>query len=517
MRAMGFALALAWVQIVGSQAVAQEVPRQQAEAQARALVARGQGAQAIPLLKAEIERDPTSESLRLLLARAYLDDGNDFWALRTVAAAADLHPEDCNLPLWLAWIQIRQGALDQARTLLDGACSHWQPEKTRRALLSAMLAEQAGSQAEAQARLDDARAASLAYPEDRAAISQLQDRPETGYLAPFSGRLELGLGWAANARAGSPTDPTEAGTSASSPVGQTAVWVRFVMPGRSWVRPSLEAETHAMGYTAAAGRDFSYLMLGARPGVLLGRGNRRVLLAYHYESLLLAGGDPFQKGPFWFYDSHRGELEIEVFSGLTVFGGVGKRNFRETGRSRLEADGGIGGAFEVGSRLHLLGALSGRLHDAKNDAYDLRGASLLIAADVRLPRRWSMRAGFLGSYDVYPRWDGYLDMLVRERQDRLLKLSVSAFIPPLRDQVRLGFSYEFSTRDSTAQPFAYTDHRLLAKLIWTFTADPWLPAAVAPSDHVALDYGLHSRELTERVQDLLRQDEAVQRSSSCQE
>jgi hypothetical protein len=272
-----------------------------------------------------------------------------------------------------------------------------------------------------------------------------------------------------------------------------------------------------MGYTAAAGRDFSYLMLGARPGVLLGRGNRRVLLAYHYESLLLAGGDPFQKGPFWFYDSHRGELEIEVFSGLTVFGGVGKRNFRETGRSRLEADGGIGGAFEVGSRLHLLGALSGRFHDAKNDAYDLRGASLLIAADVRLPRRWSMRAGFLGSYDVYPRWDGYLDMLVRERQDRLLKLSVSAFIPPLRDQVRLGFSYEFSDRDSTAQPFAYTDHRLLAKLIWTFTADPWLPAAVAPSDHVALDYGLHSRELTERVQDLLRQDEAVQRSSSCQE
>ena len=136
MRATSFALTVTWVLLEGSQAAAQEVePRQQAETRARALLAHGQGAQAIPLSRRRFERDPTSESLRLLLARAYLDDSNDFWALRTVAAAAELHPEDCNLQLWLAWIQIRQGALDQARTLLDGACSHWQPEKARRALL----------------------------------------------------------------------------------------------------------------------------------------------------------------------------------------------------------------------------------------------------------------------------------------------------------------------------------------------------------------------------------------------
>lgn len=512
MRATSFALAMAWILLDGSRAGAQQVePR--AEARARALLAHGQGAQAIPLLKAEIERDPASESLRLLLARAYLDDSNDFWALRTVAAAAELHPADCNLQLWLAWIQIRQGALDQARTLLDGACSHWQPEKARRALLLAMLEQQVGSQAEAQARLDEARGAGLVYPEDRAAISQLEDDLEPGYLPPVSGRLDLNLGWAANARAGSPADLTTAGKSTSSPLAQTAVWLRFVMPGRSWVRPSLEAETRALGYSAAAGRDFSYLMLGGRPGVLLGRGKRRVLLAYHYESLLLAGGDPYQDGPFWFYDSHRGELEVEVLSGLTVFGGVGKRNFREMGRSRLEADGGIGGAFQVGSRLRLLGALSGRLYDAKNDAWDLRGASLLVSAEVRLPRRWSMRAGFLGSYDLYSRSAGYFDLA--ERRDALLKLSASAFAPPFRDQLKLGLTYEFSARDSTASSYAYTDHRLLAKLIWTFTADPWLPAAVSPSDHVALDYGLHSREIADRVQDLLRQDEAMQRSSSC--
>jgi hypothetical protein len=255
-------------------------------------------------------------------------------------------------------------------------------------------------------------------------------------------------------------------------------------------------------------------MLGGRPGVLLGRGQRRALLAYRYESLLLAGDDRYQSGPLWFYDAHRGELEIE-FSGLTVFGGIGKRSFRQIGRSRLEADGGMGGAFKVGSRLRLLGALSGRFYDAKNDAYDLRGASLLIAADFRLPRHWTTRVGFLASEDLYPHSTGYFSP--DKRHERLLKMSASAFSPPLRDHLKLGLTYEFSTRESTAQPYAYTDHRLLAKLIWTFTADPWLPAAVSPSDHVALDYGLNSGEQTERVQDLLRQDEAVQRSSSCRE
>ena len=132
MRATRFAFVLACGLLAGTQARGQGAPPASVEDRARALLAHGQGAQAIPLLKAEIERDPASESLRLLLARAYLDDSNDFWALRTVAAAAELHPVDCNLQLWSAWIQIRQGALEQARTLLDGACSHWQPEKARR-------------------------------------------------------------------------------------------------------------------------------------------------------------------------------------------------------------------------------------------------------------------------------------------------------------------------------------------------------------------------------------------------
>ncbi len=487
--------------------------------QARALVAQGQAARAIPFLKAEIERQPTSKPLRLLLARAYLDDGNDFWALRTVAAAADLYHEDCNLSLWLAWIEIRQGALDRAREVLDRACAHWPPEHARRALLLGMLEERAGSPAQALAWLDKAQASAWVYPEDRVAISDLRDKLLPGHLPPISGRVEVGLGWTANALAGSPTDPTSAGRSAASPLGQTAVWVRFAPPGLSFVRPSLEADLRAVGYTAAAGRGFSYLALGGRPGLQIGRGNRRVLLAYHYDALLLAGGDTYEQGPIWFYDAHRAEAELEVGSGVVVFGGVGKRRFREMGRTRFEADGGVGGGFDLGARTHLLGALSGRVHDAANDAYDLRGASLLVAAEIRLPGRWSARTAFLASGDLYPRSPGYFDPAANttNRRDLLLKVSASAFMPPLLDPMKVGFTYELATRGSTAGPYAYTDHRLFCRVIWTFKADPWLPAALSPSDHVALDYGLGGEALEERVQDLLRQNEDVQRSAACRD
>ena len=68
---------------------------------------------------------------------------------------------------------------------------------------------------------------------------------------------------------------------------------------------------------------------------------------------------------------------------------MGKRSFREMGRSRQEADGGIGGAFEVGSRLRLLGALSGRCYDAKNEKHRARAlgdAREQLNDPARIPR-----------------------------------------------------------------------------------------------------------------------------------
>jgi hypothetical protein len=475
----------------------------------------GKTGQAIALLKEEIERHPLDKGLRLRLARAYLDDGNDFWALRTVTAAAEIHPEDCNLRLWQAFIQLRQGELESARNLLQPPCATWPPTEARRSLLLALAEQGAGNVDVAQAHLDRARVERFAFVEDREAIAQVQAQLRPDFLAPFSGRLDLAVGGTSNARAGSPVDPGTQG-NARSLVAQAAGFVRFVSPGRAWARLSLEAEARALGYQADAGKDFSYLQLGGRPGVLFEALGKRALLGYRYEALLLAAGDLYQDGPLWFFEAHRGEWELELGPSVTVFGGVGRRGFREIGRTRTEIDGGIGGGFPLGARLHVMAALSGRYHDAKNDAYDLRGVSLLLSAEHRFPGRTIARAGVLASADSYPRSAGYFDA-EKDRRDLALRISLSVFAPPFENHVKLGVTYEFAVRDSTAAPYAYSDHRLLAKLVWAFTADPWLPHPVTPVGHVPIDYRLEAAESTEQVQDLLRSSEAAQRSSSCRE
>jgi hypothetical protein len=342
---------------------------------------------------------------------------------------------------------------------------------------------------------------------------------DPGYLPPLSGRFELALGGTTNARAGSPVDPESQGNGARSLAVQANGSMRFVSPNRDRARLSVEAETRAIGYQAAAGRDFSYLLLGGRPGVLLDFLGARALLGYRYEALLLAGGDGYDNGPLWFSEAHRGEWELELGQHLTFFGGAGRRAFRELGRTRTEVDGGVGSGFALAPRINLMGALSGRYHDARNDAWDLRGGSLLISTEWRAQSRWSVRAGALASLDDYPHSAGSAEFNSpgQARFDRLLRLSASGFAPPWHNHVKLGVTYEFAVRDSTADDYDYVDHRVLAKLIWTFTADPWLPHPANPVGHVPIDYGLKAAELAERIQDLLRQDEATQRSSSCRE
>lgn len=487
-------------------------------AQARTLLTDGKPEQAIALLKPAIGQWPQDKVLRLLLARAYLDDGNEFWSMRTLNAASEVFPEDCDVSLWQAWVQIQLGELDQARERLATACSAWAPDSARRALLSTMLEQQAGSSTAALVELDRAAAEPFVYAEDRAAIARLRDSVDPGSLPPLSGRLDVAAGYTSNALAGSPVDPVAQGSGAPSPVLATSAFMRLAPPMRSWIRPALDVEAHGLGFSAEEGKDLSFLMLDVRPVVILGRSGPRASLAYRYESLLLAGGDRYGQGPIWFFDAHRGEWELELLRQLTVFGGAGRRTFREYGRGRFELDGGVGATLPLGARVHLVTALSGRYHHARNEAWSLYGGSLLASAEVRLPRRWSVRAGLLASADRYPDSKGYFDPnTTSARRDLLFKVSASAFAPPLANGVKLGVTYEFSKRDSSAAPYSYEDHRILAKLIWNFAFDPWLPRAATPARHVPLDYRLGEAETGERVQDLLRQDEGAQRSSSCRE
>ncbi len=480
-------------------------------ARAREFLARGQTAEATSLLKEALRDEPDSEVLALLLADAYLLSGNGPWAQRTLAEHLELRTESHEAASWLAFLLLGQGALDDAQALLAEPFTG--PLEVRRRHLLSLVARNQGDLDAAQAHHDAAHGAPTAFPEDREALSQAAAQAP-GYLPPLAGRLELSGGWTANALAGSPADPALGGAGSASGLVQGSAWLRF-LPVTGPFRPSLEGELRALGYTSSPGGDASYLLVGARPGLLLGSA-RTLLLAYHYEGLLLAAGDRYAAGPLWFYDTHRAEVEASLLPSLTLFGGIGRRAFREAGRTRSEVDLGLGGGGAVSRHVQLLGALTGRRHDAFKAAYDLWGASGLLSAEVRLPARWSVRLGVVASFDHYPESAGYFDAAspTAKREDFLLKASVTAFTPPLHG-VRAGVGYEYSQRFSSATPYDYEDHRLSVRLQWSFSADPWLPRAEAPADHVPLRYGVAATELEERIQDLLRQDEAAQRSSSC--
>ena len=78
-------------------------------------------AAAIELLKRAQGAHPESELVALALARAYVDDGNDFWALNSLAEFTRQHPPACESRAYASWIHLRQANLDQAQELLDGA------------------------------------------------------------------------------------------------------------------------------------------------------------------------------------------------------------------------------------------------------------------------------------------------------------------------------------------------------------------------------------------------------------
>jgi hypothetical protein len=255
-----------------------------------------------------------------------------------------------------------------------------------------------------------------------------------------------------------------------------------------------------------------------RPGVIVGDSTPSGLLAYRFDALLLAGGDRYENGPLWFYNAHRAELEVNLLRNLSLFGGIGRRLFREIGRSRIEADGGVGGSYLPVSQLRILGALSGRWHAADKEAHDLRGGSALASAELRLPHDWAVRAGALVGLDWYPNSAGYFDAAKpdTDRRDLLLKLSASGFSPAFAG-IKVGGTYEYAERFSTTTPYSYRDHRFLLKVVLSFATDPWGPRAVSPEGRVPLDHGASPSVFDERLQDLLRQDEAAQRSSSCVE
>jgi hypothetical protein len=481
------------------------------------LIAAGRARDAVKHVKPLVKAHPDQPAFVHLLARAYLADNNPFWAQRTLQKA-----QDCTSRSWLIWVHIQNGDLDLAQEELAAeGCPTSAPDTARWRLLETFLARTQGETHWAFAAVVQTPDAGEIYAEDQRLWLFLRGAEDPGWIEPLSFRMELAGGFTSNSKGGSPTDPGTQGPK--SALLRMDLFGRLVWPVTRLLRPTLEAgmKGHGIATQQEGARKLSYLQVHARPGIVWGTKFPRIIMGYKVDYLVL-NQDLERKRRF--FEAHRGEIELET-GRMTYFAGAGRRIYHENGRTRFEIDGGLGGSFLLFERARMLAAFSLRYYDAVGDPYDQMGATGLLVSRISVGYGLVARLGITLGVDYYHNSGGELGALAygsdQKRFDVLTKVSAGLW-SPMWMGARAGLSYEFSYRESTADEiddYDYNEHRLLLKVRWSFDLNPWAPQVVETKGRVALGYGLSEQAGTgmeeERIQDLLRQDEAARRGSSC--
>lgn len=432
--------------------------------------------------------------------------------MASAPARAEPPRHECEARARLAWDLLRRGALDPAEAALRGPrCPRPGPEEGRWLVLRAALLQARTFDAAAGRALDRFDRLPAAYPEDLGLAAHLRRQVAVAAAPPLSLRLDLLGGWTSNALAGLPVDPDAPGPR--SPFARADLAGRLLLPRRGPVQPTVEGLVAGVALADAEAQRYTSGQLLLRPGVLLGRATS-VLLAYKLDLYLMN-----QKGAALYYQAHRAEAELQ-WRRLLAFAGVGWRQFHDGDRTRAEMDGGVGWTFAPGPRLRLILVGSLRYQLADDVAYDVAGGTALANARVALGRGVVLQLGATLGYDYYVSSGEQRGLelfgLVGKRRDLLSTATATVWSPAWRG-LRLGVGYDYARRDSNAdrpRRFDYQEHRVALRVRWTGDFFPQAPRATEPPGHVPLDYGIAARGATmdeERIQDLLRQDEADRR------
>jgi len=471
---------------------------------------------AVDAARAALEAWPESGRLHVLAAAAYLRADNPVWALRTLLRRVSQAPDDCDAATWLAWVQLRLDQPEGAAALLDDpACLRDDAAGTRRLLVRALAEHKTGDAVAAADDLDRARRQATIDASDAVALGALSRAAEPDRVRHVTWRLEASAGWSTNPLLGAPNDPEVAAAADGSGYLQLDGWARLAPDPALPVRPLLELQPRLVRYLSEGTEGLSTLILSGRAGVLLGRDFPRLTLAWRPDYVLLELGDTYSPGPLWYYGAHRAEAELEVSRGLVVFAGGGRRDFRELGRSRWEADLGAGGGVSLAARWSLLWAVTGRAHVAQDKAYDLYGGTAIFSLDARLPAAlWARATGGVG-LDWYPSSAFAFD-IADERRDLAVRAGLQLGLAP-EPGVRVGLGWEMTWRDSTVPEYAATDHRVSLRVAWSGAVDTAGPEPIPDALLAPLGWGLDGGDdgTGERVQDLLRRDEQVRPGCGC--
>lgn len=475
--------------------------------------------QRIDQLKRATAADTDNEALHHDLAAAYLDDNNVFWALRVLDRFEQSHPPACDSRAFQALIHIRQANFALASQILETpGCDTPDYVAARQALLRAWSAAHQADTLTATAYLRQASKSSRLFAEDQPLLNSLILRYDPGRLPVASGRIGLVGGWTSNGLAGSPVDPVHANRTTDTPLLQLDARLRVVIPTFPAIRPVVEMRFRELELLASALGSLSYRNPSIRPGVLIGATTPRLLVNYGFDAVQIAGRDRYEEGPLWFSQGHRADYELEVTDNLYVFGGAGHRSYREGGRTRWEAEHGLAVGFDVASTWKATVGAVAHWYSARNHAYDSVGGSLLTQVQAPLSSLLEARANASIAAETYPNSNGYFTTdPTKDRNEVQLRVKPALWTASFQG-FRAGLEYEYSHRWSSAESFAFDDHRFTLHLAWVFDSDQFTTTLVPADGRRPLEYGLKSSGRWQddvRIRELMQQDEAVKRGSSC--
>lgn len=475
--------------------------------------------EAIRVLKEGMEAFPDHERIRHALALAYLEAENEFWALKVLREYEQDHPPACNTRAFEAWIHIQQANFDLAEEILDTpGCETPSYAAARQTLLRAHMAAQKGDHGAAKKHMEQARGAERYYEEDKALLDALSARYDPGRMPVASWRIDLAAGWTSNGLAGSPQDPADIGTDTQSSLIQLDARLRVVVPASRMIRPVIEGQVRTVDLLAHTVRPLSYRQPSLRPGLLIGDTTPRLLLTYGVDAVQMMGGDRYEEGPLWFSQGHRFDYELEATDYLFAFGGGGHRTYREAGRTRWEAEQGLALGLPLSDDLRLMAGASARWYRAENEAYDADGATVLGQLQTKLPASLEGRLNASLSYDDYMNSHGYFPGARGDKRRDLQVRIKPGLWSPSWSGLRIGLDYEYSHRSSTAENYAFGDNRVLLHAVWVMDGDRFGANVIPAEGREPLPHGVAaSGQLADdvRIRDLMQQDEAVKRGSSC--
>ena len=467
------------------------------------------GREAVEVLKAARACAPQDADVATALGIAYARMGNHPWALRSLQAS----PDDCRARAWTAWVYLQMAMPDEAARALEGVRCDDEKLAARLEIVRAMIAVTAGRDDDARAALRGVLDADAMSESDADAFENLGNMLGVGDDPNLTWKLELAAGYASNALSGSPNDPALMQKELASGYLDGDLRVSVDPWKRAFARSVVEAQVTGQYLFSDDARDASYLDVALRPGVVLDVENLRFGAYYRPEFLFMLGGDRYEAGPTHFYTAHRVELDFEVFRWLYVFGGVGHRVFRQAVRTRDEFDFGAGARHALGAGFALTWGLTYRQWLSHGDMYNLQGINLSLALDYRIPvARMSLRLSGSFSYDNYPDSAGYFTT-DDARTDKALRGNLQIWSPQWHG-LSAGILGKASRRWSSAPDYEFEDYRIQFALRWSGGVAFYGPTTV-PDDAFALPWELQSESATESIRDIIRQDEDMQRSSSC--